>query len=128
MITYGVSLGIGRPRARRRAPIALIRTAGMTAAVLALGGAAVPAASAQPARVAAGSAAWAVQPTPNPLVPQGQLTVVSCLSASACVAVGGRRSSAGPGVTLAEAWNGTAWTVQRTPSPQGASSSTLTGV
>ncbi|HEX9035171.1 MAG TPA: hypothetical protein VF834_25295 [Streptosporangiaceae bacterium] len=42
------------------------------------------------------------------------LTAISCPAAVACVAVGSRQ-----GHTLAETWNGTTWTVQRTPALSG---------
>jgi len=123
----------------------MARTAGTAGVVLALGGAAVPsagattvpsagdaaaptAAAARPDHGAARSAAWAVQPTPNPLASQGQLIAVSCSSATACIAVGGRQGRTGAGVTLAESWNGTAWSVQKTPNPPGATESSLAGV
>jgi hypothetical protein len=147
MISHRPPRSTGRSPARRPALAAAARIAGIAGVVLALGSAAVtaagaatvpsagdaavtaaPATAAQPGRTTARSTAWAVQPTPNPLVPQGLLTAVSCVAVSPCVAVGSRQNSAGAGVTLAEAWNGSAWTVQRTPSPQGAQSSILTGV
>jgi hypothetical protein len=53
-------------------------------------------------------------------VPSGatasSLSGVSCVSASACTAVGSYGASSGV-VTLAEQWNGTVWTVQSTPNP-----------
>jgi len=81
--------------------------------VLTLAGAA-PTAAAAPAPVArqqgpggaAAASAWAIQPTPNPLVRDGFLTAVSCTSPSACIAVGSRRDRTGAQVTLAEVWNG----------------------
>ena len=72
---------------------------------------------------------WKVQSTPNP--PGGQhnsLQGISCTSATACTAVGNYFNSAGKLVTLAERWNGTAWTVQGTPNPSGAGGSYLEGV
>jgi hypothetical protein len=60
---------------------------------------------------------WSVQPTPNP--PGSGNTVylpgVSCTSGSTCTAVGSFHNSAGLGGTLAEAWNGTSWSIQPTP-------------
>ena len=38
--------------------------------------------------VAAPASKWKVQPTPNPTVPNGLLTAVSCWSSSSCTAVG----------------------------------------
>jgi hypothetical protein len=72
---------------------------------------------------------WAVQPTPNPTDGQSSvLSGVSCTSKKACTAVGYFFNSTGSDVTLAEAWDGRAWTVQPTPSPMGAHNSLLLGV
>jgi hypothetical protein len=46
----------------------------------------------------------------------GELTGVSCTSASACTAVGSFFTPTGPGNPLAERWNGHRWIIQRTPS------------
>ena len=59
---------------------------------------------------------------------KGQLKSDSCSSASACTAVGDYTGSSGIEVTLAEAWNGTSWSVQATPNPSGAQGSALGGV
>jgi hypothetical protein len=49
------------------------------------------------------------------------LSGVSCASDKACTAVGDwMKAGTGKQVTLAEAWDGTAWTVQPTPNPTGA--------
>jgi hypothetical protein len=53
---------------------------------------------------------------------------VACRSTSACTAVGFYYNSSDVAVTLAETWNGTAWTVQSTPNPKGAIESFLYGV
>lgn len=62
---------------------------------------------------------WSVQATP---VPAGSgysaLSAVSCTSATACTAAGAYVSKTGM-PTLAEAWNGTSWSIQRTPSLPG---------
>ena len=72
---------------------------------------------------------WAIQATPNPAGALGSaLLRVACTSASACTAVGYDNNSANVTVTLAERWNGTAWTVQATPNPAGAMSSVLNGI
>jgi hypothetical protein len=72
---------------------------------------------------------WAVQATPDPTGSLGNaLYGVSCPSATACIAVGSSASSSGADVTLAEAWNGTTWTVQATPNPAGALGSSLYGI
>ena len=68
--------------------------------------------------------AWSVVPSPNPKN-RGflELDGVSCLAAG-CEAVGSYASNAGAIVTLAEHWNGHAWSIQRSPNPPGA----LTGL
>ena len=76
----------------------------------------------------AGAASWGVQPVPVPEAANGSLVGVSCVSASACTAVGDYTNTAGTRVTLAEVWNGTAWRVTPTPNPAGALSSHLSGV
>ena len=51
----------------------------------------------------------------------GELNGVSCTSETACTAVGvyATDASGGEDVTLAERWNGKAWTIQSTPNPEG---------
>ena len=80
---------------------------------------------------------WLVQRTPNPAdlkvtklngVTLSELSGLSCLSTTACTAVGVYVNSAGAHVSLVEHWNGTSWTVQRTPNPAGARDSELFGV
>lgn len=66
--------------------------------------------------------AWTAQPTPNPATTQGSsLTAVSCTSATSCAAIGQYQSSDvsnfGAFETLAEVWNGTAWSLASTPNP-----------
>ena len=77
---------------------------------------------------------WRIQATPAPARPAvrsggggSELLAVSCSAARSCAAVGAA-SKAGTTVTLAEAWNGTRWTVQRTPNPVGSLGSGLSGV
>jgi hypothetical protein len=77
---------------------------------------------------AAGAAGWTIQPTPNPTVPQGALSAVSCTSAAACTAVGYAPDVAGPIVPLAERWDGTAWMIQSTPNVAGTTAGALEGV
>jgi hypothetical protein len=73
--------------------------------------------------------AWSSQTTPNPAGATGSsLARVSCTSSSACVAVGDYVERSGTQVTLAEGWNGTAWAIQTTPNPAGATSSSLADV
>jgi hypothetical protein len=72
---------------------------------------------------------WTTKPTinPKPTDASSFFDGVSCTSASACTAVGVsvNHANANPpgGVfTVAERWNGTAWTVQTTPNPGGGGS------
>jgi hypothetical protein len=60
-------------------------------------------------------------------VPIGKLSAVSCFSATACTAVGSFPGGAGRDLTLADRWDGSAWTSQITPSPVGEAAS-LDGV
>ncbi len=73
---------------------------------------------------------WSTQTTPA--LPYGYLDGVSCVAATACVAVGSATSIASvvspPWPTLAEAWNGTVWSVEPTPNPTGADNASLTAV
>ena len=63
--------------------------------------------------------------TPEPDAPNGPgadlsvMSAVSCVSTSDCEAVGGYTSSGSqcPCTTLAEAWNGSSWTIQTTEDP-----------
>lgn len=63
-------------------------------------------------------AVFARQPTPGPARPPvaSVLFAVSCPAARACTSVGNYATTAVNGFTLAERWNGSAWSVQRTPS------------
>jgi hypothetical protein len=54
-------------------------------------------------------------------VVSASLNDVSCTSGHSCMAVGTFLTSKGPEFTLAEAWNGTAWTIVPTPTPNAAS-------
>ena len=73
--------------------------------------------------------AWIVQPTPKVV---GGKTIsldgVSCFAATTCEAVGDYISSAGHTVPLAEAWNGTAWAIQRAPIPSGSTDTAFSAV
>jgi hypothetical protein len=53
---------------------------------------------------------------------------VSCNSSGGCTAVGDYTDSSGTQDTLAEAWDGTTWSIQTTPIPSGAEGSNLAGV
>ena len=65
--------------------------------------------------------AWSIASTPVPTgATDSYLDGVSCTSPTACTATGGYTDGSGAGETLAEEWNGTAWSVQSTPNPAGA--------
>jgi hypothetical protein len=74
---------------------------------------------------------WLIQPTPNPSPAVGgpSLASVSCASATACTAIG-RHAPTSFTLALAEAWEGTAWSLQPIPSPggEGGGSALLTGI
>jgi hypothetical protein len=71
---------------------------------------------------------WTAQTIPSPPgSTSARLSGVSCAAAAFCEAVGSYSSSAGGG-SLAEAWNGTSWSVQSAPSPAGISSIVLSAV
>lgn len=72
---------------------------------------------------------WQVQPTPEPVGSLGSiLSGVACTSSTACTAVGWYENGAGVEASFAERWNGTAWSVQSTPTPTGAKASYPYGV
>jgi eukaryotic-like serine/threonine-protein kinase len=53
---------------------------------------------------------------------------VSCTSPTACIAVGTSGNGTTVATSLAERWNGTNWTIQQTPGPPGATSSSFYSV
>jgi hypothetical protein len=70
---------------------------------------------------ASAAAGWTIQTTPVPAgARESYLQAVSCVSGTSCTAVGYYRNSAEEVLTLAEHWDGTAWTIQPTPNPTGA--------
>ena len=72
--------------------------------------------------------AWAIQAAARP--PSGYyptMTSVSCSGTSTCESVGWYYSTSGE-AALAEAWDGTAWTVQAVPSPANAAAVSLTAI
>jgi sugar lactone lactonase YvrE len=72
---------------------------------------------------------WSAQSMPSPEGAEStQLQAVSCSSSTSCTAVGEYRTSVSKSLTLAERWNGTAWTIQSTPNPEGATENPLLGV
>lgn len=58
---------------------------------------------------------WSISSTPNPAESLSRLEAVSCASSTHCVAVGNYAPRVGNGHTLAEVWNGRAWSIQTTP-------------
>jgi hypothetical protein len=76
-----------------------------------------------------GGGAWAVQAVPEPAdYSTGQLTGVSCTSASSCVAVGYYQNTANVVEALTETFDGTSWTIQAIPDPAGSIITNLTAV
>jgi hypothetical protein len=72
---------------------------------------------------------WTLQPTMNPAgTDEAPLGGLSCTSPSDCTAVGFYVDRTGEFRTLAEHWNGGAWTIQPTPTPPGAVFVSLGGV
>jgi hypothetical protein len=72
---------------------------------------------------------WTAQAPPTPAGGSSLvLSAVSCAAAKSCEAVGSFTNSSFNVVTLAEAWNGTAWVVQNTPTPTASLSASLIGV
>jgi hypothetical protein len=76
---------------------------------------------------------WTLQSTPTPTGAEGSaLSGVSCMTSSACTAVGYYNDNAYPEVSgdtpLAEIWNGTTWSIQPTPNPPATDISALTQV
>ncbi|MGH3118348.1 MAG: hypothetical protein ACRDQ2_14795 [Gaiellales bacterium] len=77
---------------------------------------------------------WAIVISPNSLITEdNRLSSVSCVSSSDCWAVGdyfksGIGLDGGVGQTLIEHWDGTSWTVVKTPSSSTTQSNRLVGV
>ncbi len=73
---------------------------------------------------------WSIQTTPTPAGGSGaEMYGVSCTSITACTAVGWSYITGSDDfVTLAEVWNGTAWSIESTPVPAGSTYSSLLGV
>jgi hypothetical protein len=72
---------------------------------------------------------WTTQATPNPTgSTESSLAAVWCTGAHACTATGSSGVSGLASTTLAEVWDGTAWTLQSTPSPSTPPANVLSGV
>jgi hypothetical protein len=82
-----------------------------------------------PAAGSAAGAAWSVQAVQIPVVSDGQFSAVSCVSPSACFALGwsysGAVATAGDPVVYAARWTGSGWTAETVPDPAGAIARTL---
>jgi hypothetical protein len=71
---------------------------------------------------------WAVQASPNPAgASYSRLQGIACPSAEICIAVGDYRGASAD-FALVERWGGRHWTIQTTPLPNGALSTTLSAV
>jgi hypothetical protein len=77
---------------------------------------------------------WTIQPLAKPTARHRKtgrvfITGVSCASATACTAVGiGFLPRAANSISVAEHWNGSRWTLQRTPNPNDTAGSQFNGV
>jgi hypothetical protein len=72
---------------------------------------------------------WTSEPVLDPGgSPDNGLNGVSCTSSTSCTAVGAYTNSSGAGVTLAEEWDGSAWSAQSPSNPTHNISSDLRGV
>ena len=72
---------------------------------------------------------FSTQSTPNETVPASvELNGVSCASSTACTAVGQYTDAVGIQQPLAEAWNGTRWSIQPTPNPSTGADNQFNGV
>jgi hypothetical protein len=73
---------------------------------------------------------WVVEPAPPGPGTNHFLSAVSCTSATACTAVGSytAKSRKEVALTLADRWNGKAWTHEPTPNPAGTTLAELLGV
>jgi hypothetical protein len=69
---------------------------------------------------------WSVVPSPSPGTEYNALNAVSCVSATACTAVGYHYDTPTEPRTLVESWNGSVWSV--VPSPNRPSGNFLYGV
>jgi hypothetical protein len=72
---------------------------------------------------------WSIQPTHQlPDASVGFLSGVSCTSSRHCAATGYYITRTGPGMALAERWDGATWSIQRPPNPDAATGVQLVGV
>ncbi len=104
------------------AMLAALLAAGST---LGISAAATNAGAATPARTVV-PGTWKIVSSPSPLN-QNNLSAVSCVTSSFCMAVGNAVTTA-PNQTLAQKWDGTSWTTLTTPNVTGATTNALVGV
>jgi hypothetical protein len=72
---------------------------------------------------------WSIQPVPSPTSEGGKLAGVSCSAVGACTAVGQFLDRTGAQTfALTERWDGSAWSIQNSPSPPGGADAFLRGV
>jgi hypothetical protein len=72
---------------------------------------------------------WAIQRTPHPPgAGTSELEGMSCTSAAACTGTGFSTDPTGTTTSVAEAWDGTTWVIQRTANPSGSAGSALNAV
>src|SRR5437763_8721235 len=70
----------------------------------------------------AAPATWEIQPSPNPPgAVSASLAGVACAADGTCMPVGSYSPGGSSHLTLAERWDGIAWSVVSTPNPSGAS-------
>ena len=75
------------------------------------------------------SAGWIIQPSPNPFgSTDATLRSVVCTNERSCIGVGDFFSGGTTLSPLAEAWDGAGWSIQSTPAPDGAVSTSLASV
>jgi len=69
---------------------------------------------------------WSIQETKTPPgATSSSIIGVSCATSEACTAVGDYTNAAEMQVSLAERWNGKEWSIEETPNPKGAQSSSM---
>jgi hypothetical protein len=92
------------------------------------GAVALLAAITTPAVASAAVSGWSIQPSPNQMFASSGLGSVSCVSASACTAVGLANDQKGNSAALAEGWNGSSWSVLPSPNLPSINGNVLTGI
>jgi hypothetical protein len=115
---------VGYVRVRQRVALCLVRNSRSVDGVLAwvYGSTRVRERDSEPRAESLTGSTWRTLVTPMPKLTT-ELNGVSCVSVSACVAVGDSGSG-----SFAEVWNGARWMITPTPNPAGASYATLAAV